>query len=238
MATDDSLKHCFACGFSAAGITCRLNRRAQKSPGCGKNLGKKLERHRRAEPLTSTRYLVLGLVLGLSAVTAACGNAATSVISTTVPDAPSTVRIQSTEAVTTEPAALEPVVRVGLLEFPVEVAADSGKQNKGLSGRESLDAGTGMLFVFESAERFRFWMREMEISLDMVWIGPNCRVVDVSENVPFPEPDTPLHDLPRYSPESPAKYVLEINGGESADLGLKIGDQVEFVGLLAGKYGC
>jgi hypothetical protein len=136
------------------------------------------------------------------------------------------------------PVALRPVVRVGSLEFPVEVAADSAKRITGLSGRASLDAGTGMLFVFENEERFRFWMREMEISLDIVWIGSNCQVVDVSENVPFPDPSTPEDDLPRYSPESPAKYVLEINGGESLDLGLGIGDQVEFVEQLAGKYGC
>ena len=79
-----------------------------------------------------------------------------------------------------------------------------------------MDAGTGMLFIFEKPERFRFWMREMEISLDMVWIGSNCEVVDVSENVPFPDPETPLDELPRYSPESRAKFVLEINGGEAA----------------------
>ena len=129
-------------------------------------------------------------------------------------------------------------VRIGSLEFVVEVAADSDTQIKGLSGRESLDAGTGMLFVFENEKRFRFWMRGMEISLDMIWINSECRVVDVSENVPPPERDTPLKDLPRYSPESPAKYVLEINGGESSDRGLLIGDHVEFVGELAGIYGC
>ena len=129
-------------------------------------------------------------------------------------------------------------MRVESLEFLVEVAADPEKRIRGLSGKVSLDAGTGMLFVFENEERFRFWMRGMEISLDMVWIGSNCRVVDVSENVPFPESDIPLDDLPRYSPGSPAKYVLEINGGESSDLGLGIGDRVEFLGELAGKYGC
>ena len=101
-----------------------------------------------------------------------------------------------------------------------------------------MDAGTGMLFIFEKPERFRFWMREMEISLDMVWIGSNCEVVDVSENVPFPDPETPLDELPRYSPESRAKFVLEINGGEAAELGLGIGDKVEFLNEIAGKYDC
>ncbi len=202
------------------------------------NLGKKLERHRHAATPTSARYLVSVLVLGLLAVTAACGNAATPEPATGVPTISPTGTVTSTQAPTMAPVALRPVVRVGSLEFPVEVAADSAKRITGLSGRASLDAGTGMLFVFENEERFRFWMREMEISLDIVWIGSNCQVVDVSENVPFPDPSTPEDDLPRYSPESPAKYVLEINGGESVDLGLGIGDQVEFVDQLAGKYGC
>jgi uncharacterized membrane protein (UPF0127 family) len=78
----------------------------------------------------------------------------------------------------------------------------------------------------------------MEVSLDIVWISSDCRVVDVSEDVPFPDPDTPLNELPRYSPESPAQYVLEINGGGAAELGLGIGDTVEFLEGLAGTYGC
>ncbi len=127
---------------------------------------------------------------------------------------------------------------MGDLEFLVELAADPEKRVKGLSGLPFLEAGTGMLFVFEDPERLRFWMRGMEISLDIVWISSDCRVVDVSEDVPFPDPDTPLDELPRYSPESPAQYVLEINGGEAAELGLGIGDTVEFLGGLAGTYGC
>lgn len=95
-----------------------------------------------------------------------------------------------------------------------------------------------MLFIFESENRLRFWMREMEFALDMVWIGAKCKVVDISENVPHPEPGTSLDNLPRYSPESPAMYVLEINAGEAERLGLGAGDPVKFVGALAGEYGC
>ncbi|MCH8987641.1 MAG: DUF192 domain-containing protein [Chloroflexi bacterium] len=123
-------------------------------------------------------------------------------------------------------------------DIAVELAESPEERIKGLSGRASLDAGTGMLFVFEKAERLRFWMREMEFPLDIVWISAGCRVVDVSENVPVPEPGTTLNDLPRYSPDAPAKYVLEINGGEAAALGLAVGDRVEFRDELAGRYGC
>ena len=194
-----------------------------------------MERRHGSRSLTRTQYLVLGLVLALSAVIVSCAAISTPTPSTTGRETSSAA---SNEIPTKEQNALAMDVRIGSLEFVVEVAADSAKQVKGLSGRETLDAGTGMLFVFENEKRFRFWMRGMEISLDMVWINSECQVVDVSENVPPPKRDMPFNDLPRYSPESPAKYVLEINGGESADRGLLIGDHVEFVGELAGIYGC
>jgi len=197
-----------------------------------------LERRHVLRLLTSTQNLLLGLVLALSAVIVGCAAISTPEPSIIGRETSPTVSNKSTEIPTREQDVLETVVRIGGLEFLVEVAADSDKQIKGLSGRQSLDAGTGMLFVFENEKRFRFWMRGMEISLDMVWINSECRVVDVSENVPPPERDIPFNDLPRYSPESPAKYVLEINGGESATRGLLIGDHVAFVGELAGIYGC
>ena len=197
-----------------------------------------MERRHVLRLLTSTQNILLGLVLTVSAVIVSCAAISTSAPSTIGRETSPTVSNKSTEIPTREQDALETVVRIGSLEFLVDVAADSDKQIKGLSGRQSLDAGTGMLFVFENEKRFRFWMRGMEISLDMVWINSECRVVDVSENVPPPERDIPFNDLPRYSPESPAKYVLEINGGESAARGLLIGDHVAFVGELAGIYGC
>ena len=202
-----------------------------------------------ARLVTWTRYLLLGMASGLLAAAAACGNAATVVppIATTViPSAtPSsgTSESGSTPILASTPSSVEtpimgPFVRVDEVVFPVELAVTPEERIRGLSGRASLNARTGMLFIFERPDRLRFWMREMEISLDIVWISSNCRVVDISESVPFPDPGTPLNDLPRYSPESLAMYVLEINAGEAAELGVGAGDKVEFLGGLAGMYGC
>lgn len=198
------------------------------------------------------RHLTLGVIAGLVAFSVACGGSATSTPQPT-PDsteeaaptaAPSPTNSQTPDDAATPASTpanglvLGGMVRVGSLDFPVETAVKADDRIRGLSGRASLDAGTGMLFIFEKAERLRFWMREMEIPLDMVWISEDCRVVDVSENVPFPDPETSLEDLPRYAPESPAKYVLEINGGEAADLGLGVGDEVEFLNAIAGRFDC
>ncbi len=196
--------------------------------------------HRPARPVTWTRSLIFAMTAGLLAIAAACGDAPTAVPG----DIPATTPAGTPETASTpsQDSSENPIkgffVRVDDVVFPVELAATPEERIRGLSGRDHLNSGSGMLFIFENAERFRFWMREMEIPLDIVWISSGCRVVDVAENVPFPDPLTPLNELPRYSPESPAKYVLEINGAEAAALGLGIGDPVKFLGGLTGLYGC
>ena len=190
--------------------------------------------------LGSTRYILMALAISIMALSMACGSSATVTtnLDTTEPLVETPVPSTGDAPILDELSGIGPLVRVEDLEFSVEVAANAEQRIRGLSGRASLDPRTGMLFIFEKPERFRFWMKQMEISLDIVWIGSNCEVVDVSENVPFPDKETPLEDLPRYSPESRAKFVLEINGGEAADLGLGIGDKVEFLNEIAGKYDC
>ena len=200
-----------------------------------------MECPRPANRLTRARYLILGIAAGLLAVTVACGDAATTAPPATAPPAiqaesPGTVPMAT--AAPAETTIAGPFVRVDDLVFPVELAADPDTRIRGLSGRASLDSGTGMLFVFENSERFRFWMKEMQFSLDIVWISSVCVVVDISIDVPFPDPSTPLSDLPRYSPESVARYVLALNVGEASELGLGACDRVEFLGELEGLYGC
>ena len=190
----------------------------------------------------------MGMAVGILALAVACGNAATPLATstplatqtpvTTSNPAPLTTTAISPTLAATEARDFGPVVRVDEVAFPVELAVTPDQRIKGLSGRAFLDSGTGMLFVFEFEDRLRFWMRDMEIPLDMIWISANCKVVDISVNVPPPDPGTPLGDLPRYSPSGRAMYVLEINGGEAEWLGLGAGDLVRFVGALAGQYGC
>ncbi len=131
-----------------------------------------------------------------------------------------------------------PIVAIGSASFVVDVADTRAAQQQGLSGRESLAEGTGMLFVFDQERLLTFWMKEMNFPLDMVWIDASCTVVDISRDVPIPEPGQTLADLPTYGPEAPAKYVLEINAGTSAAAGFGPGDTAVFKGGLEGKYGC
>jgi uncharacterized membrane protein (UPF0127 family) len=112
------------------------------------------------------------------------------------------------------------VVKVGDVDIPVEIALDPVR---GLSGRGSMNPGTGMLFRMVNARDF--WMKDMRFPLDIIWINDKREVVDISENLPIPTPAS--HSLPLYSPKRLAVYALEINGGEAKALGINIGDAVE-----------
>jgi uncharacterized protein len=129
-----------------------------------------------------------------------------------------------------------PAVRVGGVRFPVEVVATAPERSQGLSGRAELPPGTGMLFVYEQPGIYAFWMIDMQFPLDFVWIGAGCAVVDLTPNVPPPQPGQSPGDLPRYRPAEPVRYVLEINAGDIALAGIRVGDAVVFEEVPAG--GC
>ena len=131
-----------------------------------------------------------------------------------------------------------PLLRVNGAEFPVELAVTLEERSQGLSGRDSLPSGTGMLFIYEADGAHTFWMKDMRFPLDFVWISGECLVVEVTAGAPPPEPGQSPKDLPRYSPPGPVRYILEINAGEAETADIDPGDMVEFAGSRLGTYGC
>lgn len=108
--------------------------------------------------------------------------------------------------------------------FVVEIADTDEKRSQGLQNRKSLGADRGMLFVFPSAQRHRFWMKNTLISLDMIWLDYARRVIHIEAHVP-PCKEDPCTS---YGPEKTATYVLEINAGLSATHNINVGDVLNF----------
>ena len=140
-------------------------------------------------------------------------------------------------AVATE-APSGPVVTLGGVPFRVELAITSQQRIQGLSGHPPLAPDEGMLFVFEQAQKFSFWMKEMLFPLDMIWIDAECTVAHITRDAPPPAPGQSLSDLPRYGPPVPVLYVLEINAGEAEAAAVTVGSPARFTGSLAGRFGC
>lgn len=106
----------------------------------------------------------------------------------------------------------------------VEVADTDDERSRGLQNRSSLPEGQGMLFIFPSESTYRFWMKETFITLDMVWLDSQRRVVGIATDVPPCKEDP----CPQYGPSVESLYVLEANAGYALRLGLKIGDRAVF----------
>lgn len=109
-------------------------------------------------------------------------------------------------------------------EIPVEIADTPAKRQQGLSDRDGLRSGWGMLFVFERTSRQGFWMKDMRFPIDILWLR-NRRVVHVAENVPPPRPgEEPV----TITPDPSANLVLELEAGQARALGLQVGSTLEY----------
>lgn len=106
----------------------------------------------------------------------------------------------------------------------LEVARTAQQQAIGLMARESIPDDRGMLFPFEPARPVSFWMKNVQVPLDMVFIHDGT-VIEIAPEVP-PCESVPC---PTYGPGSQAvDYVMELRGGLAKQLGIQVGDPVEF----------
>lgn len=108
--------------------------------------------------------------------------------------------------------------------FNVEIADTAIKRAHGLQGRKELADDEGMLFIFEAPDIYNFWMKDTLISLDMIWIDENKKIVDIKTHVPpcVAEP------CAMYGPSGKASFVLEIKAGQAEVRGIKAGDELVF----------
>lgn len=111
-------------------------------------------------------------------------------------------------------------VQVGEKQILVDVADTDALRAQGLSGRDTLGAGSGMLFVFESADYWGIWMKDMRFAIDIVWLGEEGEVLTVVDRA------TPASYPRVFVPSSPARYVLELPAGAAAAYGLAEGAKV------------
>jgi uncharacterized membrane protein (UPF0127 family) len=115
--------------------------------------------------------------------------------------------------------------QVGDDDLTVEIADDSSLRSRGLSYRDGLEPGTGMLFVYPDEAERSFWMRGMRFCLDIVWINDG-EIVGAAERV-CPEPGVPDAQLTSYLSPGPVMYVLEVPAGWLDERGYGRGTSVD-----------
>ena len=101
----------------------------------------------------------------------------------------------------------------------VELALTGEQHAQGLMFRRSLAEDAGMLFLYSGAGMLSMWMKNTPVPLDMIFIAPDGRIVDIAER-------TVPYSLETVSSRFAASAVLEVNGGTVARLGIRPGDRV------------
>ncbi|MDT8340785.1 MAG: DUF192 domain-containing protein [Longimicrobiales bacterium] len=102
-----------------------------------------------------------------------------------------------------------------------EVARTEEERARGLMHRESLAQDAGMLFMFPDNTVRSFWMQNTYIPLDIAFLDPDFRVVDIQQMAP-------MSTEPHMS-RGPAMYALEVNEGWFEAHGVEVGDRPRVV---------
>lgn len=100
----------------------------------------------------------------------------------------------------------------------LHLACTPSEQRTGLSQFDALPPRTGMLFPFSRERSTSFWMKNMDFSIDMIWIAANHTITGIESNVPLCGTDCSFTGT--------GQYVLELPAGTAATHNLTMGDTV------------
>ncbi|MGX1163952.1 uncharacterized membrane protein (UPF0127 family) [Bradyrhizobium sp. USDA 372] len=114
---------------------------------------------------------------------------------------------------------LEIVTKNGVQVFSVEMATTAEEKETGLMYRKELADGKGMLFDFNPEQEISMWMKNTYVSLDMIFIRADGRILRIAENT------EPL-STKIISSRGPARAVLEVVAGTAQKYGIRPGDRV------------
>ena len=119
-------------------------------------------------------------------------------------------------------------VKIGENTITTDIADTNIERAQGLSEKGSLPKDHGMLFVFEEAKKYPFWMKDMKFPIDIIWINDGG-VVDITLHA---NPEIYNNSsLTIYKPKEPAQYVLEVNANYTLENNIEVVDRVRIVGL-------
>ncbi|WP_096667041.1 DUF192 domain-containing protein [Dolichospermum compactum] len=117
----------------------------------------------------------------------------------------------------------------GNIKIQLEVARTQLQQQMGLMYRKALPDNQGMLFLFPNAQPVQFWMKNVPVALDMVFLRKG-----VVQYIQASAPPCDIEPCPTYGPNVLIDQVIELRSGRAKELGLKKGDQIKIDFLTPG----
>ena len=114
---------------------------------------------------------------------------------------------------------LEIDTKSGVHVFSVEIAVTNEERARGRMYRKVLPEGRGMLFDFTPDQEVSMWMQNTYVSLDMIFIQGDGRILRIAENT------KPLSEA-IISSNGRVRGVLEVVAGTAKKFGIAPGDRV------------
>ncbi len=120
-------------------------------------------------------------------------------------------------------------VVIGGERFKLEVAADRAARTKGLMGRQRIDDHGGMLFVFRTARKRSFWMKDCLIDMDLIMLDARGRIIrlhKMKREPPRQEDESVFayeRRLKDYSSNRRMQFAIELEAGSIDRLKLETG---------------
>ena len=148
-------------------------------------------------PRPATLRNLATLLAGAALFAGGCGNGAGSAATATLPTVP---------------------MKIGSKTYTLEIANDAAEREKGLMRRDAMAADHGMIFVFDDEQRLGFYMKNTRIPLDIIFLNNRGLVVSIKQMRPY--------DVSTTYADAPAKWAIELNQGQAAAAGVKVGDQL------------
>jgi uncharacterized protein len=115
-----------------------------------------------------------------------------------------------------------------ITSITVEIAETHEARVRGLQGRRNIAQGFGMLFLYEKPRRLGFWMRNTPVSLDIIYVGADMRVLNVSQRT------LPMSDMRHWS-TGPAMSVVEVPAGFAENLGIEKNSVIRWQRFINGS---
>jgi uncharacterized membrane protein (UPF0127 family) len=111
-------------------------------------------------------------------------------------------------------------------QIRAEVSTNPTDMARGMMFRDSLAPDRGMLFMHPSPGLYSYWMYQVRIPLDIIWLDTSRRIVEISANTPPCR--TKASQCPSYGGQQKSLFVLELAGGMADKYGLRLGDFISF----------
>jgi len=123
------------------------------------------------------------------------------------------------------PKVVRPTTELSLGEgvFKASIALNEAERMKGLSGVTNMPADEALIMAYKYESRWKVWMKDMKIPLDIVWLDQNKKVIYIVKNA-VPEDST----AKTFEPRNVATYVIEFPAGSVKTNSIDIGQVADF----------